>query len=334
MSRSWGDLSKEEAKKGKFEDWEYDLLKKELEDYRIRNEVEWSDFYSNLDQARGKARAGFWPRIAACLQDRTVKSVKNYCQRKFSVFNYKGKWSQEEVQILKNVVAVFGRKWGRISKLLERSLHNVRDKWKEIEKLPENGVELFWSLENTLKLVRCVETAKNIEIINNIDDLRLDEYEEFLQDKLANKPEKAQKFMQNNLVSRLIYKKLKMSFAQVISIKGINWEKVSKDMKTNISPGHCKNKWYSLFHLKLNYKRKLAKIRVLSLKKKAMNYMMKLKKRLKLSDLLDLEEFEDDYQLIELLDRFKDRKTNSYQFLRDINKNFDDDDFLQVLDQI
>ena len=334
MSRYWGDLSKEEAKKGKFEDWEHDLLDKALEEYRTRNGIDWSDFYSNLDQSRGKARAGFWPRIAECLQDRTVKSVKNYCQRKFSTFNHKGKWSEEEVQMLKNVIAVFGRKWKRISKLVERSPHNVRDKWKEIEKMPEHGVELFWTLENTIKLINCVEAIKETQIISKIEDFKLEEYEEFLQHKLQKKPEKAQKLMQNNLVSRMVYKELKIPFADIVQIKGINWEKVSKDMKTNISPGHCKNKWYSLFHLKIGYKRKVAKIRILNLKKRAISYMMKIKKHLKLKDLLDLEEFEDDYQVLELLDRFKDSKVNSYKFLRDINKHFDDDEFLKLLDQI
>ena len=81
---------------------------------------------------------GAWPKIAECLQQRSVQSCHNLCRRKFNPSNYHGNWTREEEQILQGLVAVHSKSWKTIAeKMVEmggqkRTPGNVKDKWKQM----------------------------------------------------------------------------------------------------------------------------------------------------------------------------------------------------------
>ena len=83
------------------------------------------------DKSSKKSR-GVWTEIAEVLPARTVQSCHNLCRRKFSPFNYKGRWSEEDAKMLLLYIEKFGRKWKKIGELLNRTGLNVRDKYRSL----------------------------------------------------------------------------------------------------------------------------------------------------------------------------------------------------------
>lgn len=73
-----------------------------------------------------------WVEIAEVLPNRKVQACHYVCKRKFNPNNYKGRWSQEEVDTLVEHVERDGREWEKIGKILGRTALNVRDKYKEL----------------------------------------------------------------------------------------------------------------------------------------------------------------------------------------------------------
>lgn len=68
-----------------------------------------------------------------------MRQIKNFCQRKYNINNYKGHWSQEDEKALIYLVKEHGCKWTLISKMLQRTPENIRDKWRTLFK--ENAKE-------------------------------------------------------------------------------------------------------------------------------------------------------------------------------------------------
>jgi hypothetical protein len=75
---------------------------------------------------------GAWPKIASVLPDRSVQSCHNHCRRKFNPYNYRGRWEDEEVDLLLDYVKTYGREWEQLGRMLGRTATNVRDKYKEL----------------------------------------------------------------------------------------------------------------------------------------------------------------------------------------------------------
>jgi hypothetical protein len=73
-----------------------------------------------------------WVEISAVLPNRKVQSCHAVCKRKFNPNNYKGKWTEEEIDFMTDYVESKGRLWEAIGKILGRTALNVRDKFKEI----------------------------------------------------------------------------------------------------------------------------------------------------------------------------------------------------------
>jgi len=73
-----------------------------------------------------------WVEIAAVLPNRKVQSCHAVCKRKFNPNNYKGKWTEDEIDFMTEYVESKGRQWEAIGKMLGRTALNVRDKFKEI----------------------------------------------------------------------------------------------------------------------------------------------------------------------------------------------------------
>ena len=93
--------------------------------------------YLNLDMVmlvsdKNEQHKGAWSAIASALPNRSVQSCHNYCRRKFNPYNYRGRWSDEDVDLLLDYVKTYGREWERIGKMIGRTALNVRDKFKEL----------------------------------------------------------------------------------------------------------------------------------------------------------------------------------------------------------
>lgn len=78
-------------------------------------------------------------------------------KRKFSSFNYKGKWTEEEEVTLLELAKVLDRSWTKIAEELNRTPENCRDKFRELGGLgQDNRRKGKWSLEEKLELIRLV----------------------------------------------------------------------------------------------------------------------------------------------------------------------------------
>ena len=108
---------------------------------------------------------GAWPKIAECLPKRTVQSCHNLCRRRFNPENYNGKWTNEEEELLRKLVATIGTFWKEIAEKYnfeieedrKRTPNNLKDKWKQM------GAENYlmrnrgpWSLLEALTLFNLV----------------------------------------------------------------------------------------------------------------------------------------------------------------------------------
>jgi hypothetical protein len=59
-----------------------------------------------------------WCKIAECLPNRSVKSVHNFCRRRFNPENYSGKWTPDEEEALLSLVEQLGTQWKSIARAL------------------------------------------------------------------------------------------------------------------------------------------------------------------------------------------------------------------------
>lgn len=66
----------------------------------------------------GDELKGAWCKIAESLPSRSVQSCHNFCRRKFNPNNYHGKWTQEEEDMLLNLIQETGHAWKEIAHAL------------------------------------------------------------------------------------------------------------------------------------------------------------------------------------------------------------------------
>ena len=91
------------------------------------------------------------------LPNRSVQACHNHCRRKFNPFNYKGSWTDEDIQLVLEYVNKFGQQWEKIGQMIGRTALNVRDKYKEIGGANHDlRSKDKWTLPETLKLMKLV----------------------------------------------------------------------------------------------------------------------------------------------------------------------------------
>jgi len=69
-----------------------------------------------------------WKELASCISDRSQKSIFDHFTRKFLEYR-RGKWDEEEVEKLLDLVQIHGKKWEKISRTLGRSPHRCLKKF-------------------------------------------------------------------------------------------------------------------------------------------------------------------------------------------------------------
>ena len=117
---------------------------------------------------------GAWPKIAECLQDRSVQSCHNVCKRKFNPSNYHGNWTKEEEQILERLIHVHGKSWKVIAEKLrenggrERTAGNVKDKFKQMGEESAQRRDMGpWSVTEGVALMENVCKATGVKAMRS-----------------------------------------------------------------------------------------------------------------------------------------------------------------------
>ena len=86
---------------------------------------------------RGSESSGLkdaWLDIAdmSGLTKRTMMSIYNHGCRIVNQYNYKGAWTDTEVQLLRQLVSKHGKKWTKIAEELKREVRGVEQKWRKV----------------------------------------------------------------------------------------------------------------------------------------------------------------------------------------------------------
>lgn len=229
--------------------------------YANENEIGEGEIINLITERQKKTDKSIWPKIAECLPDRSVQSIHNFCHRKFNPSNYKGQWTEEEVERLVSLYKNFGKKWERIGKELDRTATNVKDKFKQIGGENYGKKVSEFNLLYTLKLIKNIQTylhsddnetpykilkcdykfSSSLEQNENVLFKLYEEKEKFCIDSSL-KDEKSKLIIKNilkllldfDVMSKILDKKLEIS-----------WSYVSEKM-VFFSSEDCKNHWMKI----------------------------------------------------------------------------------------
>ena len=114
---------------GKFTKEETETVRRAVEEYCAMKQITTARLCSECDH---KAELkGAWMEIAKRLPHRTVQSVYRHGLRQLHPFK-RGPWTEQEQQVLIDLVGRMGKKWSAIQSKLNRSADSCRDKYREM----------------------------------------------------------------------------------------------------------------------------------------------------------------------------------------------------------
>ena len=121
---------------GKFSAEESAIVKNAVEEYCAMKQISVARLCSECDH---KAELkGSWMEIAKRLPHRSVQSVYRHGLRQLHPFK-RGAWTDEECEMLVDLVHRHGKKWATIQQKLHRSADSCRDKFREMDDLYVKG---------------------------------------------------------------------------------------------------------------------------------------------------------------------------------------------------
>jgi len=134
---------------GKFSRAESELVRKAVEEYCSARQIPTARLCSECDHKSDLK--GAWMEIAKRLPHRSVQSVYRHGIRQLHPFK-RGAWSEEECNVLVDLVQRMGKKWSAIQAKLNRSADSCRDKYREMS---DDYVKGRWKEDETelLKMV-------------------------------------------------------------------------------------------------------------------------------------------------------------------------------------
>ena len=141
---------------------------------------------------------------------RSLKSIMRFCQRRYNAFD-RGKWNEEQDQLLREAYELFPDQWTDISDHVGRFWEDCRMRWRDV--LSREGAKAEtgpWSREEELKLARAVKECREL-VVKEMED------EELLDD-----PEKVDAL--------------------------ISWKVVAEKMDNARSAKRCREKWARIKH--------------------------------------------------------------------------------------
>ena len=157
--KSGWNASGSEIKKGKFSKKENEILMNAIDEYCKTHGIQ-KQSLAEQDLRSANIR-GCWTELAACLPNRNSHSIYGHAIRMIHAGNHKGKWSNEEVEKLTQLVGLHGNKWKFIGEQLGRYWLSVRDKWRGIKN--KNYKKGHWSPEEEEKLIELVRAHHSHE---------------------------------------------------------------------------------------------------------------------------------------------------------------------------
>jgi hypothetical protein len=156
-TRKWDDSKGRKLDKGAFTPEEEKKIMDAICEYAYSHDLGESELIDLITEKQTKKDNQVWTKISECLPNRSVQSIHNFCHRKFNPFNYKGEWTNEEVESLIQLHKEHGAKWELIGKELERTATNVKDKFRQI------GGKNFKARVKEFNLVLCLKLLKYIQ---------------------------------------------------------------------------------------------------------------------------------------------------------------------------
>jgi hypothetical protein len=244
-SRKWEDSKGKNLNKGPYTQEDEQKVISALLDFAYTNKLDSDQLISLVTEKQTKKEVQVWTKIAECLPDRSVQSIHNFCHRKINPYNYKGEWTDKEIQKLILLNKDHGAKWELIGKELERTATNVKDKFKQI------GGKNYKKRENEFTLVLCLKLLKYVQ--NWISDQGLEifkytyKFKKDLEDKC-----KSAYFISEEEKKFLIDSTLKESPSRVI-IKNILKKLINLDVLAKIVEDKIEISWNSLAEQFITY---------------------------------------------------------------------------------
>jgi len=183
--RRWLDHKERRCKTEPFSVEEIERLKQSIGRYAAEHKLSEEQLLEYMSKGFKWQRIKIWCKIAEDFPDRRVQDVQAMCKRRFNPNNYKGRWSEEEENQLKNLVKTEGHSWSKIGSLLGRTDINCRDKWRELGgRTPPKKSASEWSISDSIRLIYAIQKEVKFRII---EDTGVEEVAKEFDKKLASK---------------------------------------------------------------------------------------------------------------------------------------------------
>ncbi|CAD8166813.1 unnamed protein product [Paramecium pentaurelia] len=238
-------------KQGKFTEEEIEKVKESLISYALSQnltEEQFADLFSN-SQKTTMPKA--WLQIAKVLPERSVDSVYKFIKARFNPDNYQGHWTKEEEQHLLQLINQFGRNYTQISKILNRTPQNIRDKYRQLGDHNHELRELVWTLGEAVHLLRLISKKNNANFIKDdwLDTL-IQNFGEDWQDVILTIHSQKRRFrkgtyyeiQQEDTQTQQLLQIIDLKKLYSTSHKDIPWTKIATKIKTK-SHDDLRNFW-------------------------------------------------------------------------------------------
>ncbi|CAD8097499.1 unnamed protein product [Paramecium sonneborni] len=235
-------INPSEIKNGKFSDEEKEQIMKIVHNYQSQNNLSDQQLKDYIE-LKSLGHSKIWLEITKYIPTRTVDSVYKLIRRKLDSKNRQGYWNKEEEAELIKYVQQYGRQWREISKHINRTPDNIRNKYNQIGE--QNHLfrnKSFWTIQEFLILINNIHSLSGYPLL-------LPNYDQTLKKKFGNDFEQVR--------FRLNYRKMKSEdkeiFNQLKSIVQIppnigvtiKWTEIASEIKTK-TKDDLRQMWYKL----------------------------------------------------------------------------------------
>ncbi|KAF3081150.1 RNA polymerase I enhancer binding protein [Orbilia oligospora] len=113
--------------------------------------------FLNIIWNNDRHKTDFWNVLMTNLPLRTRQSLHAHVRRMYNDFEDRGKWTKEQDDELRDLVAQKGTKWIVIGGLLDRMPEDCRDRWKNYVVCGENRRTNFWDEQEIEKMLEILD---------------------------------------------------------------------------------------------------------------------------------------------------------------------------------
>ncbi|CAD8179465.1 unnamed protein product [Paramecium pentaurelia] len=235
-------INPSDMKDGKFSEQEKENIMQIVHNYQAQNNLTDQQLKDYIE-LKTLGHSKIWLEITKYIPSRTVDSVYKMIRRSLDSKNRQGYWNKEEEAELLKCIQQYGRKWREISKHINRTPDNIRNKYYQIGEhnhLFRN--KSYWTIDEFLILVNHIHILSGYPLL-------LPNYDSTLKQKLGSDYE--------NIKFRLNYRKMKANdkdifdlLKTIVNIPSnigvtIKWTEISSEIKTK-TKDDLRQMWYKL----------------------------------------------------------------------------------------